>query len=767
MIDIVTKYEMRLRKIAFWAGALCIVAGSAISMALVIPLSLQSVANVNTALPGATSTPITLSFSAAPGTCDSGKVVLSWQLGSGATGYRLYRETTVIYDGNNTTFTDSQLLPGSSHTYYLAAYDTSNTLGTATTNATAPSLCATTVSTSTVSVTPPLAPTGLKLVPSTSCGVPDLILSWDAVLDASGYRVLRNGTVVSDSPNLQYDDHSLSLSTSYSYTVYAYNTLGVSAGSSIGGTTAPACTSTGIASSTTATTTPNAPLIPSAPTNLKAEVGSCGEPTVKLSWQGVNNVYGYRVYRNDAQMASITGNSYTDAAAVFSTTYTYSVVAVNTYGASPAAITQVTTPLSCVTTASTTTSHDAVVSPTTPNTVSLAGDSPTKDASTTGVTNPAPQTPPTPISPVVPTTKFSLSVVGVDTAIEDLKKAANDAETELLFVINKNTDNLVAEKKGKGLAVDIAKINAARDVLIQKVHASLDSATTISLRDISVLGEEIKAGIIAMRLEAGDTKAVAESSTGDVTHAIAGAVGNLLSTVKEQSASQAAHEVALLYKDSNNDGISDYDSVHVYNLNPNTPSPVSDYNGKKITAADKILLGFDPAKKELISITAEEPASSSAPVVPTYKVDHIDLANAKQVVFKGRALPNTFLTLYIYSTPIIVTVKANANGEWQYTLDKELESGTHTIYTATVNNSGKILAKSPGFLFTKTAEAAPRTTPTTTPVLAETPAAKPGLLAGNAPLIGGSLIIIIVGLMLIFAGRGKKEDMTEADTTLG
>ena len=68
---------------------------------------------------------------------------------------------------------------------------------------------------------------------------------------------------------------------------------------------------------------------------------------------------------------------------------------------------------------------------------------------------------------------------------------------------------------------------------------------------------------------------------------------------------------------------------------------------------------------------------------------------------KGKALPNSFVTIYIYSLPIIVTVKADANGAWTYTLDKELDDGEHEIYVATTDNTGKIAAKSAPFTFTK------------------------------------------------------------------
>jgi hypothetical protein len=74
----------------------------------------------------------------------------------------------------------------------------------------------------------------------------------------------------------------------------------------------------------------------------------------------------------------------------------------------------------------------------------------------------------------------------------------------------------------------------------------------------------------------------------------------------------------------------------------------------------------------------------------------------KSVVFKGLAAPNSQVTLFIYSTPIIVTVTADDEGVWSYTLERELENGRHTMYVAQVNNSGKIVAKTNPIFFTQT-----------------------------------------------------------------
>lgn len=215
--------------------------------------------------------------------------------------------------------------------------------------------------------------------------------------------------------------------------------------------------------------------------------------------------------------------------------------------------------------------------------------------------------------------------------------------------------------------------------------------------------------------------------------------------------------VQLVYQDTNKDGISDYDSKYVYNMDPVKPSPTSIYEGKNITAGEKILLGFDPSKKDLEKVVIEEPTTEAKPeiVVASYKVNEIKLTETKGIELKGRALPNSFITLYIYSTPIMVTVKTDSNGEWQYTMDKELENGNHTVYTATVNNTGNIVAKSTPFTFVKTAEAV--TFQDIVPIQvaqAVTVVEKPGFLQSKniffviiGALMMAGVILILIGLL--------------------
>jgi chitinase len=85
------------------------------------------------------------------------------------------------------------------------------------------------------------------------------------------------------------------------------------------------------------------PTIPAAPTGLN---GSAASPTsVSLSWNGPSNATSFRVYRNNALIASPTASSHTDSGLTAETTYSYQVSAVNSVGESPrTSAVSVTTP---------------------------------------------------------------------------------------------------------------------------------------------------------------------------------------------------------------------------------------------------------------------------------------------------------------------------------------------------------------------------------------------------------------------------------------
>lgn len=161
-------------------------------------------------------------------------------------------------------------------------------------------------------------------------------------------------------------------------------------------------------------------------------------------------------------------------------------------------------------------------------------------------------------------------------------------------------------------------------------------------------------------------------------------------------------------RDSDKDGLSDIDEIR-YGTNPKGAD--SDLDG--FIDGDEVKSGFDPVKyspgDQSDRIVFEDPKKAGEVKEKIYVVNKVELKEAgegkKKMQLQGKGLPNSFVTLYVYSDPIVLTVKTDSEGNWTYELDKELENGEHEAYVAITDNTGKITAKSEPFAFVKTAQA--------------------------------------------------------------
>ena len=179
-------------------------------------------------------------------------------------------------------------------------------------------------------------------------------------------------------------------------------------------------------------------------------------------------------------------------------------------------------------------------------------------------------------------------------------------------------------------------------------------------------------------------------------------------SIKKDGARQEASVVEKSALDSDRDGVSN-DEEKQLGSNPNNP----DTDGDGFMDGDEIKNGFDPLKfspgdkrDKVVFQTPKEQGD----VKTEFKVDSAEMkknqAGADIIKLSGKALPDRFVTIYIYSNdPIIVKIKTNANGDWSYDLDKGLENGSHEVYVAITDNTGKITAKSSPLGFIKTAQA--------------------------------------------------------------
>ncbi len=247
----------------------------------------------------------------------SSQINLAWTASTdnvGVTGYYVFRGGVQIATTPNTSYHDTSLSPDTTYSYTVSAYDAAG-------NKSAQSTAASATTTVAKDTQPPTVPTGLA---ASVISATQINLSWRASTDnvgVTGYNVYRNGSPAGSSSKTSFSDTGLSPSTTYKYTVAAYDAAGnTSAQCAQVSATTPAKASTD--------TTP-----PSIPTNLTATAASSTQ--INLAWTASTDnvgVTGYNIYRAGTKVGSTAATSYSDTGLTPSTTYSYTVAAYDAAG---------------------------------------------------------------------------------------------------------------------------------------------------------------------------------------------------------------------------------------------------------------------------------------------------------------------------------------------------------------------------------------------------------------------------------------------------
>lgn len=221
--------------------------------------------------------------------------------------------------------------------------------------------------------------------------------------------------------------------------------------------------------------------------------------------------------------------------------------------------------------------------------------------------------------------------------------------------------------------------------------------------------------------------------------------------------------------DSDNDGVTDYDEETLYDTDPTR----SDSDSDGIPDGAEIMRGFDPrnsAAETLLTFASpkefglvRDDVLKIETITPVIETDTTLGQPSIQAEIRGRALPNSFVTLFIFSSPVIVTVKTDADGSFVYQFDKELEDGSHEVYVAVTDNTGDIIAKSSAFSFIKQAEAFTIVDAEAAPVTenAEAPTASVKELYNMVLAMG----VLAFGLILLIFGIVMRREPVVTETT--
>ena len=231
---------------------------------------------------------------------------LAWDVATddvAVTGYKIYRDGSLVTTSTTTNLSDSGLNPNTSYSYTVSAYDAASNESARS----APLSVSTLVDTA-----PPSVPTNLHQTGQTTSSI---TIAWNTASDnvgVTGYDIYRNGSLVRTQAGTSYTDTGLAVFSGYNYNVTAHDASNNASN-----------LSTTLVASTAQDTT--APTVPDNVHKTASTVSS-----ITLAWDAASDdvgVAGYRVYRDGSLVGSPGGTSFTDSGLNVSSSYTYTVLA--------------------------------------------------------------------------------------------------------------------------------------------------------------------------------------------------------------------------------------------------------------------------------------------------------------------------------------------------------------------------------------------------------------------------------------------------------
>lgn len=211
--------------------------------------------------------------------------------------------------------------------------------------------------------------------------------------------------------------------------------------------------------------------------------------------------------------------------------------------------------------------------------------------------------------------------------------------------------------------------------------------------------------------------------------------------------------------DSDNDGLTDSEELR---LGTNRFHPDTDGDG--YLDGLEIARGFNPlipSPGDKIAFT--EPGEEIGVIRDDlYAIESIQVGEEdghEILSINGRARPLAFVILYIYSeVPIVVTVRVNAFGKFEYKLSKTIPDGEHRVYVALTDSNGLIVEKSKPLAFVKEAQAI-IIIPDSSDIVSVT-AEKPFKLSTIllVTVIVVTLAILLAGIIVFRVIMSKKEE---------
>jgi len=144
-------------------------------------------------------------------------------------------------------------------------------------------------------------------------------------------------------------------------------------------------------------------------------------------------------------------------------------------------------------------------------------------------------------------------------------------------------------------------------------------------------------------------------------------------------------------------------------LGSNPDNPDSDNDG--YTDSEEVKNGFNPRGRGKLSTPLakidqalinnkkiEQPKTDGKTDETVVKITNIiqpDSGSNKNLIIRGKSLPNQTVTVFIYSRiAILATVMTDDNGDWTYEFEDNLKDEEHEVYATIIDDQGRVVSKS-------------------------------------------------------------------------
>lgn len=350
-----------------------------------------------------------------------------------------------------------------------------------------------------------------------------------------------------------------------------------------------------------------------------------------------------------------------------------------------------------------------------------------------------------------------LTVTGELSDVVTATPSDADDEVTLPQTTTVSSEQLIVDRVRAELALDAATL----DELFLRYAVAQQSGDPVLLAQAELAINSYREAMIASALADDRDRFIAR----ELDLALGAELSQLQERVRTFEAVRKERTEGDSSIDTDGDGISDFDEVTLYKTDPLR----ADTDNDGFTDGAEVIRGYNPNDATVEAIMAYESPKTAIGVTVTDKLRVVDVApeielstadkpEVVRATIKGVGLPNSFVTLYIFSTPTIVTVRTEADGSFVYTFSKELEDGEHQVFVALTDNTGAILAQSEPFTFIKRAQAfTPVDAAEVTAGIA--PAASADQVAPYRLVLGMS--VFALGILLILLGVGLHTNRPE------